>query len=173
MFGTMGAWLYTQTQQGNVDFTAPPGTPVSMHEQWSRTRLPLAGEGDSAGIFSLGWRKIAERPGWAAMVAIGGDYSKPEKTEGTAAFEGSDGWTAAEKPPHGYRSAVAWDADLGAWIAVGTNGSDISYDDGKTWQPLDSAPEGGNWNAISLPWVVGSKGRIARLNPKPLKDRAQ
>jgi hypothetical protein len=50
---------------------------------------------------------------------------------------------------------------------VGTNGSDLSRDDGKSWQPLDD----GNWNALSLPYVVGPDGRIARLNaaalPKP------
>ena len=48
-----------------------------------------------------------------------------------------------------------------------TNGSDISRDDGKTWRALDD----GNWNALSLPFVVGPKGRIGRLNagalPKP------
>jgi hypothetical protein len=43
---------------------------------------------------------------------------------------------------------------------VGTNGSDISRDDGKTWTALDD----GNWNALSLPFVVGPKGRIARLS---------
>jgi hypothetical protein len=48
---------------------------------------------------------------------------------------------------------------------VGTNGSDISRDDGKTWQPLDD----GNWNALSLPFVVGPDGRIARLNPAMLQ----
>lgn len=164
-FGTGGAWLYTQTRQGAVDFSAPPGTPIPMHEQWTRARLPLTEDTESAGIFSLGWREITERLGWATMVAVGGDYSKPEKTEGTAAFEGPDGWTVAAKPPHGFRSAVVWDADAKAWIAAGTSGSDISYDDGKTWQPLDD----GNWNAISLPWIVGPKGRIARLDERMLK----
>ncbi|MBV8630138.1 MAG: glycosyl hydrolase, partial [Silvibacterium sp.] len=77
--------------------------------------------------------------------------------------DGGKTWIAATKPPHGYRSAVAWDADARAWIAVGTNGSDVSYDDGKTWSPLDN----GNWNALSLPWVVGPDGRIAKLGALP------
>ena len=46
-------------------------------------------------------------------------------------------------------------------------GSDISRDDGRTWQSLDD----GNWNALSLPFVVGPNGRIGRLNagalPRP------
>jgi hypothetical protein len=50
---------------------------------------------------------------------------------------------------------------------VGTNGSDVSRDDGKRWQPLDD----GNWNALSLPFVVGPKGRIARLNGAALAGK--
>jgi hypothetical protein len=73
-------------------------------------------------------------------------------------------WNAAEETPHGFRSAVQWSEALKAWITVGTNGSDISRDDGKTWQSLDD----GNWNALSLPFVVGPNGRIARINPAAL-----
>jgi hypothetical protein len=95
------------------------------------------------------------------LVAVGGDYEKPKESKGTAAYSTDGGvtWTAAAVPPHGYRSAVAWDKADRAWIAVGTNGSDYSRDDGKTWQPLDD----GEWNALSLPYVVGPKGRIAKL----------
>jgi hypothetical protein len=100
---------------------------------------------------------------------VGGEYTKPNETTGTAAwsFDGGKSWTASSAPPHGYRSTVQWSESLKVWITAGTNGSDISRDDGKTWKPLDD----GNWNALSLPFVVGPKGRIARLNeaalPKP------
>jgi len=63
---------------------------------------------------------------------------------------------------------VQWSESLKIWITAGTNGSDISRDDGKTWQPLDN----GNWNAISLPFIVGPNGRIARLNPNFIELRA-
>ena len=76
-------------------------------------------------------------------------------------------WVAAKTPPHGYRSAVQWSDTLKAWIAVGTNGSDISRDDGKTWHLLDD----GNWNALSLPFVVGPNGRIAKLNGAAVPKR--
>ena len=68
-------------------------------------------------------------------------------------------FVAASKPPQGYRSAVAWYPDAKVWIATGTNGTDISHDDGKTWQLLDH----GKWNALSLPYVVGPDGRIGKL----------
>lgn len=140
---------------------------------WSRFSVPMA-SGQSAGVFSLGLRFVEGGPSGSAsvfLVAVGGDYSKPDQSIGTSAYglyndqsNASMHWTAAAKPPHGFRSAVAWDADAQAWITVGTNGSDISYDDGKTWLPLDN----GNWNALSLPWVVGTGGRIAKLDPRRL-----
>jgi photosystem II stability/assembly factor-like uncharacterized protein len=96
------------------------------------------------------------------LVAVGGDYNKPDDSAGTSAFSNDGGlhWTASATPPHGFRSAVQWSESLKAWITVGTNGSDISRDDGKSWQSLDD----GNWNALSLPFVVGPNGRIARIN---------
>ncbi len=111
----------------------------------------------SGGIFSIYFRDNDHG------VAVGGDYTKPNDTTGTAAWstDSGDRWTAAFTPPHGYRSSVQWSEALRLWITVGTNGSDISRDDGRTWQPVDD----GNWNALSLPFVVGPKGRIARLNP--------
>jgi len=97
---------------------------------------------------------------------LGGDYKKPNEITASAAYSNDSGqhWTASTAPPHGYRSAVQWSEPLHLWITVGTNGSDISRDDGKTWQPLDN----GNWNALSLPFVVGPNGRIAHLNPAAL-----
>ena len=117
--------------------------------------LPLAGGSESAGAFSVFFRDANHG------VTVGGDYKKPNETSGTAAFTTDSGhhWTAPSKPPHGYRSSVAWDAATKSWIAVGTNGSDISKDDGMTWQHLDDD----NWNALSMPYVVGPKGRIGKL----------
>jgi hypothetical protein len=96
------------------------------------------------------------------FIAVGGDYTKPNEGAGTAAWSADGGWTwtASAQPPHGYRSGVEWSDALKAWIAVGANGSDMSRDDGKTWVALDD----GEWNAVSLPFVVGPKGRIGRLN---------
>jgi photosystem II stability/assembly factor-like uncharacterized protein len=117
--------------------------------------LPLATGEQSTGAFSVYFRD--RRHG----VVVGGDYKKPNESAGTAAFTSDGGrqWTASSKQPHGYRSAVIWNANAKAWIAVGTNGADISTDDGKTWRPLDNE----NWNAVSLPFAVGPKGRIGKL----------
>jgi photosystem II stability/assembly factor-like uncharacterized protein len=172
LFGTAGGYIYALETVGVITFPMQSGTRVKMHEQWTRTATPLQASGNSSGIFSLGYH-AGEVPGYGyTLVAIGGDYGRPNESAETAAWSSDrKHWTAAEKPPHGYRSAVAWDPDAKAWIAVGTNGSDISYDDGKTWAPLDSAPGGGNWNALSLPWVVGPQGRIAKLDAGALPKK--
>lgn len=124
-------------------------------EGWQSAKVPLASGNEASGVFSLAFRDLQHG------MAVGGDYQRPNDAGGAAAWtdDGGEHWTAAAKPPHGYRSAVAWDAADKAWIAAGTNGSDVSRDGGRTWHPLDN----GNWNALSLPWIVGPQGRIAKL----------
>ena len=96
----------------------------------------------------------------------------PELATHTADFSvnGGMGWQPAETMPRGYRSTVAYDAATKTWIATGPTGTDVSTDDGRNWKPLfadvkagDSADADRNWNALSLPFVVGPKGRIGRL----------
>jgi photosystem II stability/assembly factor-like uncharacterized protein len=170
MFGTSGPggpWLYVPDSVcTSLTAQRNPAACFDGFLRFEKEKLPLTGDSPSAGIFSL-----AVDSDGARIVAVGGDYTKPNESTGTAAWTADGGkmWTAAEKPPHGYRSAVAWDADDKAWIAVGTNGSDVSHDDGKTWSPLDN----GNWNALSLPWVVGPEGRIAKLGALPEKKNNQ
>ena len=145
----------------------------------SASELAMFPRRQSGGVFSLGFRnshrpdtEVLFRGGGGTdltnwdLIAVGGDYTKPKDSTGTAAWSEDSGrrWTASTSLPHGYRSSVQWSEALHAWITVGTNGSDISRDDGRTWQSLDD----GNWNALSLPFVVGPNGRIARLNPAAL-----
>lgn len=131
--------------------------------------LPMPAS-ETAGAFALAVRRRQDGLAGDFMV-VGGDYKDNSLKGGTAVFvRASFGRgivpTASTTPPHGYRSTVQWDAIDEFWITAGTNGSDISRDDGRTWQPLDD----GNWNALSLPFIVGPKGRIARLDPKAIPN---
>jgi hypothetical protein len=125
---------------------------------------PLTTPSDTAGVFSIHFRDSEKG------VAVGGDYQKPDATtfNATYSLDGGTTWHAPKTPPHGYRSAVAYNPTTTTWITVGTNGTDISRDDGRNWSPLKpSAAEpqdaDKNWNALSLPFVVGPKGRIGKL----------
>ncbi len=131
---------------------------------WTNTSTPLSSTSPTAGIFSLQFRTPA------IGVAVGGDYQKPNQSASTATYslDGGTTWHAAQTPPRGYRSSVAYDPKSKLWITVGPNGTDISTDDGKNWHTLkpsngDPADAGKNWNSLSLPFAVGPHGRIGRL----------
>ena len=154
------------TNQGSIWLGTSRARVLRSHDgaQWQSAPTPLASGNEYSGVFSLAFRDPQHG------IAVGGDYRQPALATGTAAFtsDGGEHWSTALQPPHGYRSAVAWDGEHQAWITAGSNGSDISYDEGRTWQWLDS----GNWNALSLPWAVGPNGRIGKLGTLPPKAAA-
>jgi photosystem II stability/assembly factor-like uncharacterized protein len=145
---------------------------------WSMNEIPVGSSSESSGVFSLGMRFTKPRctdcdhPSDYFFIAVGGDYAKPIENSRTAAWSTDLGksWTVSSTLPRGYRSAVAYDAGGKMWITVGPNGTDVSTDDGKNWRALrpdvgrgEAADADRNWNALSLPFVVGPKGRIGKL----------
>lgn len=180
-FGTASNFFVTGGRMGSFALRLNYGESYWLNDSsplrraWMNAPLPFAKDADSAGAFALSVRVDSTRKRGEprlddlrlSAIAVGGDYLKPSESAETAAYTTDGGlhWTASMKMPHGFRSSVAWSEEMKVWIAVGTNGSDVSRDDGKTWQPIDD----GNWNALSLPFVVGPKGRIARIAVAPAK----
>ncbi len=183
--GPGGALLYRTMSActGETDAANRKESPACLDTRTGAPQnLPILGDSATAGIFSL--EAIWQDETVLGGVAVGGDYTQPAGRTGTAAYSlnGGQTWRAAEVPPGGYRSAVEWECPdctfllnssaAGRWIAVGPNGSDLSRDGGKTWQPIEHAPasmpKGGEWNALSLPWAVGPHGRIGKLNASTL-----
>ena len=124
---------------------------------WEAGETPITAGAESAGVFSIAFRD--KRNG----VIVGGDYRKPNDLGATAATtsDGGKTWTLVDKQLP-FRSAVAWAKDR--WIAVGTNGSHVSSDDGATWKLLDRD----NYNSVGFTlsgegWAVGPKGRVTKL----------
>ena len=132
--------------------------------------VPSAHPSETAGAFSISCKGEPRR----AAVIVGGDYKSPDRTSDTAWYQGRYmKWTHSDTPPHGYRSSVAYAPTHHAWITVGPNGTDLSTDNGRNWHPLKPGPNDApdadrNWNALSLPFVVGPHGRIGLLNPTAL-----
>lgn len=132
---------------------------------WSFVDAPIP-RSPSAGIFSLA---LIDERHW---VAVGGDFQKPDRRDGTAAvtFDGGATWRVPQSLPGGYRSCVASGQGGGQpiLIAVGTNGTDISRDGGVTWQAMSQegfhavqfAPDGRS------AWASGAEGRIARWSTR-------
>jgi hypothetical protein len=173
--GIYGAVLYKNC--GNFMPPAPKWCPGYTWAGFEK--IPLNGNSTTSGVFALAY-KLEPDGAVNVIVAAGGDYRLPDSTESTCTFTTDSGetWHPAQTPPHGYRSSVTYDASTKTWITVGPNGTDISSDDGRNWRPLHpdparhEAPDADrNWNALSLPFVVGPKGRIGKLNEATLKRK--
>ena len=130
---------------------------IDRGRTWTGIEAPMKAGIASAGIFSIAFRDNEHG------VIVGGDYTKPDGKDATAAntADGGKTWTLID-PPLPYRSAVAWAKDR--WLAVGTSGSHASLDDGKTWKVLD----GEKYNSVGFTssgegWAAGPKGRIAKF----------
>ncbi|MEI9980679.1 MAG: hypothetical protein WDN23_17110 [Edaphobacter sp.] len=163
--GVGGAFVYIHNINAGdyLQYGSPP------HISWNKVQVPLHSGTASSGVFALCFYKTPQDA--VHGIAVGGDYLKADEPAGTAAYtlDGGRNWQSAQTPPHGYRSSVAYDPDQKLWITVGPNGTDISRDDGKNWTPLKPTPQeppdaDKNWNALSLPFVVGQHGRIGRLH---------
>ena len=165
--GVGGAFVYRLVASMICEGDCPKEDPskYGSTDLWSSVPVPLGSRTEASGLFSL-----ALLPTTELGVAVGGDYLKPNASTGTAAFTQDEGhsWTASTTPPHGYRSAVAYDTSTKTWITVGPNGTDVSTNNGRKWRALipssiDAPDADKNWNALSLPFVVGPHGRIGIL----------
>jgi photosystem II stability/assembly factor-like uncharacterized protein len=125
---------------------------------WTVAGTPIVKGTNGSGIFSIAM------PDAKNGVIVGGNYEKPTETANNLAFtsDGGKKWVAGNGL-FGYRSGVAY-IDKRTIIAVGSSGSDISTDGGKTWKNLDKV----SYNAVQARskraiWGVGDKGMVARL----------
>jgi photosystem II stability/assembly factor-like uncharacterized protein len=150
--------------------TGGPGGARVFHSQdggrtWTVVPAPVRNDAASAGIFSIAFSD--SRHG----IVVGGDYSKPAESRHNIAVTSDGGRTWIEPAgshPNGYRSAVAFVPDKKIWVAVGTTGSDVSYDGGKSWKLFDTSA----FNAVSFVsstsgWAVGPDGGLAEFQPDP------
>jgi photosystem II stability/assembly factor-like uncharacterized protein len=126
---------------------------------WHATALPLAQGGAAQGAFGLAFRDRS------VGVAVGGDYREPQANKGTAAWtaDGGRSWRTVLGGAGGFRSAAVW---LGPddVLAVGSNGSSLSRDRGRSWQPFGTQ----GFHSVAMGrdgsvWACGSDGRVARL----------
>jgi hypothetical protein len=184
LFGTGGS-EHAHVYWTGAKCSPPPGHPNGLavfdcQIGWNSSEIPIASGDPASGVFSLVAKPTTAKNGQqtAVVVAVGGTYTKPDQAARIAAvsIDGGKIWTPSTTQPYGYRSSVAYDPTTKSWVTVGPNGTDISTDDGRNWHPLHPDPAlhetpdaDRNWNALSLPYVVGPKGRIGKLDNAALK----
>ena len=157
MKGRFG-WLGTGGATARVYRTTDEGS------TWRAHQSAIPAKSGSGGVFSVAFADSLHG------IVVGGDYQQPDSTAGTAAYTADGGltWVPAVQLPRGFRSGVTLrgiNPDRSIAIAVGTNGSDVSRDGGKTWTPLDAT----GFNAVQfapsgVAFAVGARGRIARMS---------
>lgn len=130
---------------------------------WSAATVPIK-RNPSSGIFSICFANPKDG------VAVGGDYQQPDGTSSNyaATHDGGKTWKtpSRRRPPSGFRSCVAkWvDGREVNFVAVGTNGTDLSTDLGNQWRrvsnegfhAIDFTPDGKHG------WATGSDGRVGK-----------
>ena len=125
---------------------------------WNVSTTPIVKGTAGSGIFS-----IAMIDGQNGVI-VGGNYEKPAENKNNLAFTADRGTTwNTGLGLTGYRSGVVY-VDKKTIIAVGTSGSDMSSDGGKTWKNIDKA----SYNAVQAKgkkavWAVGDKGMVAKM----------
>jgi photosystem II stability/assembly factor-like uncharacterized protein len=129
-------------------------------KHWKVSNSSIPGS-PAAGVFSVRFRDPKNG------IAVGGDYEKPTGNTDNAVWtkDGGESWHRAKTFPGGYRSGVSWvPGRTQMAVAVGTSGSDITYDGGRNWQAIGN----GTFDAVecvsqTVCWASGSGGRVARL----------
>ena len=126
-------------------------------KNWDVVQAPILTGIDSAGIFSIDFKDNKNG------IIVGGDYrefKQPGKTVAVT-LDGGKTWTAIENQLS-FRSGVVYVKN--SIIAVGTSGSNLSKDGGKSWQKLNDE----NYNVVSVAksgavWAAGPKGFITKF----------
>jgi photosystem II stability/assembly factor-like uncharacterized protein len=156
-WGKKDAWFATGGPAGGRVFRTHNGG-----RTWSVAQAPLGGT-KTAGIFSLAFAD--KKHG----IAVGGDFQNAKATEHTVALtrDGGKTWQSpAAKLRLSYRSGVAALGEK-VFIAVGTEGSDLSRDGGETWEHFSDS----GLNAVAVGggavWAVGPKGIVVKLSEVP------
>lgn len=134
---------------------------------WTAVDLPIQSGNGANGIFSLAFQNVKDG------LAVGGDYRAPDSTRASAAVtrDGGVTWSPASRMPSGYRSGAAL-SNRSLALAVGTNGSDVSFDSGTTWTPLYKS----GFNSVQISpngtaFAVGDRGSVARLDTRSLTKK--
>lgn len=135
---------------------------------WTVAQTPISAGLASAGIFSLACRDSRH------LIAVGGNYSKPDPSRVTVATSNDGGATwAASKPDSAtaFLSGVTYlitPTTPGGVLAVGTEGSAFSTDFGLTWKRMDRLPlnairSRGDGSALA----AGGRGRVMVIDGLP------
>ncbi|MDB9775086.1 hypothetical protein OAB47_02510 [Vicingaceae bacterium] len=159
---------FTPSKRAFIGLGGPKGRMLvgeHPYKDWFAIETPIFQGGSTRGIYSINFKDNY------FGVAVGGDYTLPDTSMVENSIYTTDGgitWQNPETPLSGYRSCVTYCKPANLFIAVGTNGIDVSDDNGKNWQKINDL----NLNAIqfvknsNIGYLLGNKGQIYKIEVK-------
>ena len=133
------------------------GADALMSDSSSIMQLPMKG-GEGWGAYTM---TLAGNHG----VILGGHYKFFRQGDSTAAWlnPATGGFELANSFPKGYRSGSCYDPKTGYFYCTGTNGTNISRNHGRTWEPFSAV--GGNAVVVSnrMLIVAANRGKVHRF----------
>lgn len=127
-------------------------------EEWKVTESSLITNKPSSGIYSIAGGK-------SRLMAVGGDYTEVDATHYAVISKDGIAWKKAGGKLSGYRSVVDYSAACDCWVAAGTNGIEVSYNHGETWEKISDQ----SVNTLrfvpksTICYAANSNGEILRL----------
>lgn len=128
-------------------------------ESWDVVNTPMIAGASSQGIFSIAFKNKT------FGMAVGGDYTKEKEGKDNLIIseDGGESWQLVKSVELDYRSCIAFTPEY--IIVVGPSGTDISYDNGKSFQAIS---EQGFHTVTVSPngkgvWAAGAGGVVGRL----------
>ena len=159
------AWITTGGLSASIYISKDAG------KSWQRQAIPLYKNTTTAGGYALALNN-SDANG-QQIFALGGDYKQREKSYPNITIYADKHWLKSKSGQHGLRTAMSCLQNI--CIATGKTSSDISLDDGITWQilpnvnkPNSNKPnnEQGFYTLAadnSLFLAAGEKGKVAIL----------
>ena len=136
---------------------------------WEFYLSHLGNNENSRGVYSMAFKKSSNESKTIIGLAVGGSWEEPDNHNlilSRSKNEGKDWTIISENAPKGYRSAVDFAPDKNLAICTGSNGTDISFDEGLTWKSFSK----NGFNAIGFTpsgkyaYLAGNNGKISRVS---------
>jgi len=128
--------------------------------KWKAKTTPMMHGAASSGIYSIASSGIGQ------IMAVGGDYIFPDSSHfPIISFNNGKSWIKTKSKVSGYRSVVDFSKACECWLSAGTSGVDLSFNDGDSWQKIDTL----NLNTLQFTpngkhgFAANSLGKIYRI----------
>ncbi len=136
---------------------------------WEFYLSQLGNKENSRGVYSMAFKKDPTKAKSYIGIAVGGSWEEPDNKDLiiSRSVNGGKDWNIlSESTPNGYRSAVEFAPDKNLVLCTGTNGTDMSFDNGLTWKNFSKD----GFNAICFSpsgkfgYLAGSNGKVSRIS---------